>query len=97
MGYLGDKVQAEADERAMRQALIVASDVILFAITCWLLALTTQAFTTVATTAPSQVWARAGYGTAGTFLLLGSAAALCVTTRLFQTHYKDHPPRLFEK
>ena len=97
MGYLGDKVQAEADERAIRQALIIASDTIAFALTCWLLALTTQAFTTVATTAPSQVWARAGYGTAGTFLLLGSAAALCVTTRLFEIHYREHGPRLFEK
>jgi hypothetical protein len=92
-----DAAQAERDQKAMGQALIVASDVILFAMTCWLLALTAQAFTQLATTPTTQTWARAGYGTAGSFLALGAAASLCVTTRLFQTHYKDHPPRLFEK
>lgn len=96
MSVYADEAQRQRDAKAMETTWIIAYDTFTFALTCWLLALTTQSYTKFAITAKSEVYARAGYATAGTFLALGAAAMLCVSTRLFQTHYKEHGPRLFE-
>ena len=74
---------------AMAMTLVNASDVAAFALTCWLLALTTKAFTKLA---PQKV---AGQAVTAGFLLLGSAAGICVTTRLFKAHYEDHSTHVF--
>jgi hypothetical protein len=97
MSVFQDEAQRKRDAESMGQMLIIASDTTAFALTCWLLGLTTQAFTKFAVTPKTDMYARAGHATAGTFLALGGAAMLCVSTRLFQAHYKEHGPRLFDK
>lgn len=78
----------------MQQTLVTASDVAATAFTFWLLALTSQCF---AQASKTDKGVRAGHAVAGVFMLFGAAAAMCVTARLYQTHYKDHGPRLMEK
>lgn len=87
--------QKEIDQRVLTQTLVLASDVVTFALTCWLIGLTSQAFGSVSTSATRS--AKAANGVAGTFLMLGAAAMLCVSARLFQKHYRDHGPDLFQK
>jgi hypothetical protein len=86
--------QLVEDVKNMQQTLVTSSDVAATALTFWLLALTTQLF---GQSSKSEKGVRAGNAVAGVFMLFGAAAAICVTTRLYQTHYKDHGPRLFEK
>ena len=81
----------DTDAVIMSKTLLNASDVASFALTCWLLALTTKAFTKFA---PAT---KVGNGVAAVFLLAASAAGVCVTSRLFQAHYKHHGPRLFPR
>lgn len=87
--------QRERDFYNLTRTTVIAGDTVTFALTCWLLALTTQAFTKTAQAQPGG--AKWGHGIAGGFLLLGACAMLCVSSRLFQTHYKNHPPALFQK
>ena len=89
-----ERVQNEADQRAVTQTLVLASDTFVFGLTCWLIALTSQACVKAAA-APAG-GARAGHIIASVFLGVGASALLCVSSRLFQTHYKDHGPSLFE-
>jgi hypothetical protein len=72
----------ETDARTISATLVNASDVAAFAFTCWLLALTTKAFTKFA---PNQI---AGQAVTAGFLVLAAAAGVCVTTRLFKAHYQ---------
>jgi hypothetical protein len=79
---------SETDAATMSKTLLNASDVASFALTCWLLALTSKAFTKFA---PNPT---AGNAVTAVFYAFGAAALVCVTTRLFQAHYKDHGTRL---
>ena len=86
--------QMTQDVQNMQQTLVTASDVAATALTFWLIALTSQCFGQASKT---EKGVRAGNAVAGVFMLFGAAAALCVTVRLYRTHYKDHGPQLFQK
>lgn len=68
----------------VKQELILSSDVAATALGFWLLALTTQLF---GNATPSSKGVRAGNAVAGVFMLIGTAAAACVATRLYRAHY----------
>lgn len=80
--------QSQADDAVvMSETLVNASDVAAFALVCWLIALSATSFSRAAN---SQL----GHWVAGSFYALGAASALCVSSRLFKAHYKDHGTRL---